>query len=129
MLKYAVVKGYAAVKGQRKRQVKEMPNVKRRIQLLIPVEDEDKRENSAVTGELKQDSGERTSGRSLSQIENKHAQIEVEKGVLRAFRALFNGFEEQWYNTMQQESVDSESEAEEPQCDPVVRAVEIQSPL
>ena len=39
-----------------------------------------------------------------------------------------NGFEEQWHNTMQQESVDSESEAEEPQCDPVVRAVEIQSP-
>ena len=53
----------------------------------------------------------------------------VEKEVLRAFRALFNGFEEQWHNAMQQESVDSESEAEEPQCDPVIHAVGTQSPL
>ena len=30
---------------------------------------------------------------------------------------------------MQQESVDSESEAEEPQCDPVIQAVDMQSPL
>ena len=71
-----------------------------------PVEDEtDKKENSAVTGELQQDSGRRTSGRDLSQIENEHSQTEVEKEVLRAFRALFNGFEEQWHNAMQQESV------------------------
>ena len=77
-----------------------------------PVEDEtDKKENSAVTGELQQDNGRRTSGRNLSQIENEHSQIEVEKKVLRAFRAPFNGFEEQWHNAMQQESVDSESEA------------------
>ena len=76
-----------------------------------PVEDEtDKRENSAVAGELHQDSGQRTSGRDLSQIEDKLSQIEVEKEVLRAFRALFNGFEEQWHSAMQPESVDSESE-------------------
>ena len=87
-----------------------------------PVEDEDKKENSAVTGELRQDSERRTSGRDL-------VQIEVEKEVLHAFRALFHGFEEQWHYTLQQESVDSESEAEEPQCDPVVRAVEMQSLL
>ena len=32
MLKHAVAKGYAVAKGQRKKQVKEVPNVKRRIQ-------------------------------------------------------------------------------------------------
>ena len=80
-----------------------------------PAEDEpDKRENSVVTGEVHQDSGRRTLGRDLSQIKDEHSQTEVEKEVIRAFRALFNGFEEQWYSAMQQESVSSESEAEEP---------------
>ena len=93
-------------------------------------EDEtDKRENSVATGEMPQDSGRRTSGRDLSQIQDEHSQTEVEKEVLRAFRALFNGFEEQWYDAMQQGSVSSESEAEEPQNDPVIQAVKLQSPL
>ena len=87
-----------------------------------PVEDEDKKEGSTATGELQQDSGRRTSGRDL-------VQIEVEKEVLRAFRILFNGFEEQWHITMPPESVDSESEAEESLWDPIVRAVEMQTPL
>ena len=87
-----------------------------------PVEDEDKKEGSTVTDELQQDKGRRTSGRDL-------VQIEVEKEVLRAFRILFNGFEEQWHNTMPPESVDSESEAEESLQNPIVRAVEMQTPL
>ena len=95
-----------------------------------PAEDEtDKKENSAATDELQQDSGRRTSGQDLSQIENEHSQTEVEKEVLRAFRALFNGFEEQWRDAMQQESISSESGAEEPQCDPVTQAVKVQPSL
>ena len=94
-----------------------------------PVEDEaDKKENSAAT-DLQQGSGRRTSEISLSQIENERSPTEVEKEVLRAFRALFNGFEEQWCNAIQQESISSESEAEEPQCDPVTQAVKVQSSL
>ena len=87
-----------------------------------PVEDEDKKENSTITGELQQGSERRTSGRDL-------VQIEVEKEVLCAFRALFNGFEEQWHNATQSESVDSESEAEESPWDTIVRAAELQTPL
>ena len=86
------------------------------------VENEGKKEDSTVTGELQQDKGRRTSGRDL-------VQVEVEKEVLRAFRVLLNGFEEQWHNIMPSESVDSESEAEESLQDPIVRAVEMQTPL
>ena len=81
-----------------------------------PAEDEsEKRENSVVTGEVHQDSGRRTLGQALSQIKDKHSQIEVEKEVIRAFRVLFTGLEEQWCDAVQQESVSSDSEAEEPQ--------------
>ena len=86
------------------------------------VEEDDKKEDSALTGELQQDKGGRTSGQAL-------VQIKAEKEVLRAFRILFNGFEEQWRNTMPLESVDSESEEEESLRDPVVRAVDLQTPL
>ena len=46
-------------------------------------------------------------------VEDGRSQTEAEKEVIRAFRALLNGFEEQWHHAMQQESVSSESEAEE----------------
>ena len=44
-------------------------------------------------------------------------------------KPLFSGFEEQWYSAMQQESVSSESEVEESQCDPVTQVMEVQLPL
>ena len=78
---------------------------------------------------MHQDSGRRTLGRALSQIKDEHSQPEVEKEVIRAFRALFAGLEEQWYNAVQQESVSSESEAEESQCDPATQAMKVQLPL
>ena len=75
--------------------------------------------NAVGAGEAHQDNGQR---------ENR-SQIEVEKEVLRAFRALFHGFEEQWYSTMEQESLDDESEVDEPQSDPIIHALEAQSPI
>ena len=48
--------------------------------------------------------------------EDGHRQTEVEKEVIRAFRTLLHGCEEQWCYATQQDSVSSESEAEEAQC-------------
>ena len=48
--------------------------------------------------------------------EDRHSQTEAEKEVIRAFRTLLHGCEEQWSYATQQDSVSSESEAEEAQC-------------
>ena len=45
-----------------------------------------------------------------------HCQTEAEKEVIRAFRTLLHGCEEQWRYATQQDSASSESEAEEAQC-------------
>ena len=97
-----------------------------------PARDEpEEGENSVVTGEMHQDSGPRTLGRAKSQIHDEHSQTQVEKEVIliHAFRVLFNGFEEQWHSAVQQESVSSESEAEESQCEPITHAMKAQVPL
>ena len=49
-------------------------------------------------------------------VEGGHSQTEAEKEVIRAFRTLLYGCEEQWRYATQQDSVSSESEAEEAQC-------------
>ena len=49
-------------------------------------------------------------------VEGGHSQTEAEKEVIRAFRTLLYGCEEQWCYATQQDSVSSESEAEEAQC-------------
>ena len=79
----------------------------------------------AKKGEPQQDSEKETMDQTKGQD---LIQIEVEKEVLRAFRALFNGFEEQWHNAMQSESMDSESEAEVSSWNLVVRAAELRTP-
>ena len=63
-----------------------------------PGEDESKKESPTITDEPQQDSERRTMSQTTGQD---LVQIEVEKEVLRAFRALFNGFEEQRHNAMQ----------------------------
>ena len=56
-----------------------------------------------------------TEGKEEDSAEDGHLQTEAEKEVIRAFRTLLHGCEEQgWYAT--QHSVSSESEVEEAQC-------------
>ena len=57
-----------------------------------------------------------TEGKEEDSVEDGHLQTEAEKEVIRAFRTLLHECEEQgWYAT-QQDSVSSESEVEEAQC-------------
>ena len=62
-------------------------------------------------------------------MKNRQSQTEAEKEVIRAFRALHNGFEEQWCYTTQCGSVSSENEAEESQCPTVPQAMKVQLSL
>ena len=95
-LNYAVTKRYPAAKRQRKLRLKEIPPAaKRQRKLRVEGDTECKEAESAEDG---------------------CSQTEAEKEVIRAFRVLLNGFEEQWSYAAQQESVSSESEAEECQC-------------
>ena len=62
-------------------------------------------------------------------VEDGHSQTEAEKEVIRAFRTLLYGCEEQWYHATQQDSVSSESEAEEAQYHLVPQAMKAQLSL
>ena len=66
----AVIRKYLTAKRQRKLRMKGMPNAKRRIQL--------------------------PNAKEADPVEDERSQTEVEKEVIRAFRVLLNGFEEQW---------------------------------
>ena len=57
-----------------------------------------------------------TEGKEEDSVEDGQLQTEAEKEVIRAFRTLLYGCEEQWCYATQQDSVSSESEAEEAQC-------------
>ena len=59
-------------------------------------------------------------------MEDGHFQTEAEKEVIRAFRALLNGLEEQWCYATQHGSVSSESEAVEFQRHTVPQAMKVQ---
>ena len=61
--------------------------------------------------------------------EDGHLQTEAEKEVIRAFRTLLYGCEEQWCYATQQDSVSSESEAEEAQCQLTPRVMTAQLSL
>ena len=56
-----------------------------------------------------------TEGKEEDLVEDGHRQTEVEKKVIRAFRTLLHGCEEQWCYSTYQDSASSESEAEEVQ--------------
>ena len=56
-----------------------------------------------------------TEGKEEDSAEDGQIQTEAEKDVIRAFRTLLYGCEEQWCYATQQDSVSSESEAEEVQ--------------
>ena len=70
--------------------------------------------------------GEAT-GEAQKDMCRENLQTEVEKEVLRAFRALFDEFEGQFYSHEQQETSSSESESDELQSESVVQAANIQS--
>ena len=61
--------------------------------------------------------------------EDGRLQSEATKDVIQAFRTLLHGCEEQWWYATQQDSADSESEAEEVQYQPTLHAVMAQLPL
>ena len=58
---------------------------------------------------------ENTEGKEEDLVEDGHRQTEFEKKVIRAFRTLLHGCEEQWCYSTYQDSASSESEAEEVQ--------------
>ena len=58
---------------------------------------------------------ENAEGKEEDLVEDGHRQTEVEKKVIRAFRTLLQGCEEQWCYSTYQDSTSSESEAEEAQ--------------
>ena len=62
-----------------------------------------------------------------SEMSKECSQSIAEKEVFRAFRALLNGFEEQWHWATQPESVSSESEVDEIQNNTAAHAVMAQS--
>ena len=59
----------------------------------------------------------------------KGGNTEGKEDVIQAFRTLLHGCEEQWWYATQQDSVSSESEAEEVQYQPTLHAVTAQLPL
>ena len=59
-------------------------------------------------------------------VEDGHSQNEAEKEVIRAFRTLLYGCEEQWCYAAQQDSVSSESEAEDAQGQQTPQAMKTQ---
>ena len=75
------------------------------------------RSQKAVTKEGNTEGKEEYSeGKEEHSVEDGHLQTEVEKEVIRAFRTLLQGCEEQWCYAAQQDSPSSGSEAEEAQC-------------
>ena len=72
---------------------------------------------------------ENAKGKEEDLVEDGHRQTEVEKKVIRAFRTLLHGCEEQWCYSTYQDSTSSESEAEEAQSQLIPRGMAAQPPL
>ena len=73
--------------------------------------------------------GGNTEGKEEDLAEDEQVQTETDKEVIRAFRTLLHGCEEQWWYARQQDSASSESEAEEDQCQPIFHAMTAQLSL
>ena len=70
-----------------------------------------------------------TEGKEEDSAEDRHLQTEAEKEVIRAFRALLHGCEEQWCYATQPDCVSSDSTAEEVQCQLTPCVMTTQLPL
>ena len=82
-------------------------------------------EYPAVTAEPAKSSV--SSGGAREDMHQENSQTEVERDVIRAFRALFNEFEGQFHSHEEQDTSSSASESDELQREPVVQAANIQS--